>query len=895
MQQLTQWGPSHAYVNDLNLVVDRLSTDIANGLSEDEAAERLRSEGANAIQRTSDVQPIKILIEQFKSSVVILLLVAAGISSILREYLQTAGIIVAVFVNALVGFVTEFRAKVSLEKLSHLAGATARVRRNGKELLVSVSELVRGDVLLLQPGDRVPADCRLVEAPSLSVNESILTGESVPVWKTSSHSNSWEESVLFQGTSIAGGRALAVIISTGKDTRLGALAVSTRAIDDTATPLQIALDRLGQKLTWVTIVVCAIVGVLGITLRGLDLLRMLETSIALAVAAIPEGLPVVATLALAIGIRRMVRKRALVRCLTAVETLGCTTVICTDKTGTLTENKMKVTAAFTRNGNATFSGTGYEPDGMVNIIESGIAKDAAREELERTLIAGALCNDAVLQQKDNRWEVVGDPTEGALLVAARKLKFDERELAAQYTRIVELPFELERKRMSTMHGMDADDVMVFCKGSPEVLLPLCTRIGNGNSDEPLSEAERQSLLKRNTEMAAAGLRVLCIAQRKMPHGTICIDPANLETDLTFLGLVGMADSLRPNIEDAIMKCKRAGIRILMLTGDQQHTAEAVGRNIGIADVLARVTPEMKLSVVRELRSKGEIVAMTGDGVNDAPALKQSNIGVAMGESGSDLARDASDLVITDDNFATIVSAIEEGRAIYRNIKRAVAYLLTASLSSVMVVAVGILVNKELLLSPLQLLWLNLIMHIFPGIGLVMQRDTRSAMFVPPRDPRESILTPQTLWSIIARSCVVAAATSFTPMLSHREFAGAQDSSIFLVVVSLSLLMQSWSWLWDRSANADNAFSMKTISNGPMWGATILGVVMVLIAVYVPALQPILQTQPLDIIDWQVSLAVAVATFAVSLILSKITLGFQSKGRDQSAEKRMKDEAVSARL
>lgn len=872
MQELSRWAPCPAYTDSLERVVQSLCVDLDRGLAESEVKSRLEAEGANAITRVVDVRPFKILLEQFKSSVVILLLVAAVISAILNEYLQTVGIIVAVLINALIGFITEYRAKISLEKLSQLAGAVARVRRGNRERIISVNELVRGDLVVLQPGDRIPADLKLVEAPALSIDESIMTGESIPVWKSVSGQQDWELSVLFQGTSIASGRAKAIVIATGKDTRLGALATRTSEIDDSATPLQLGLEELGKRLTWFTIIICVIVGFVGVAFRGIDILHMLETSIALAVAAIPEGLPVVATLALAIGIRRMVRKKALVRRLTAVETLGCTTIICTDKTGTLTENKMMVNEIVTKGGATKFSGAGYDPHGEVL---------GSNAETERLLIAAALCNDASLQQTNERWQITGDPTEGALLVAARKTGLDDHKLVQQFPRIVEIPFDLNRKRMSTVHSED-DGIFVFCKGSPEIVLPLCPYVLSGDSIEQMSDTDRHQFMQRNHEMADAGLRVLAVAQKRIAQGKVCIDVDNLESDLTFLGLVAMSDSLRPNVEEAIARCKRAGIQILMLTGDQQRTAEAIARSIGITDVRSRVTPEMKLEVVRELRAKGEIVAMTGDGVNDAPALKQSNIGIAMGESGSDLARDASDLVITDDNFATIVSAIEEGRAIYRNIKRAIAYLLTASLSSVMVVAIGILFSKELLLTPLQILWLNLIMHVFPGIGLVMQRDTKDAMLLPPRTPGEPLLTKANIYSILVRSLIVSVATAFAPVLAHHGGTGASDSSIFLAVVSMCLILQSWSWLWDRSANAaGRAFRWSTLLNGPMLATSLIGCTLVVLAGQFPPLLAVLQTQPLDTHDWTVSLVVSFVTFALTLLLSRIDFTIDLKERLKS--------------
>lgn len=841
MQQIQKkWEPPTAYSEPVPTVVAGLATDVLTGLSKEIAKQRLESQGANAVGRQTGVNPLGILIEQFRGSVVILLLVAAGISAVLHEYLQTAGIIVAVIINAVVGFITEYQAKLSLEKLAKLAGAMARVKRDGTEQFIAVADLVPGDIVLLLSGDRVPADARLLEGASLSVDESILTGESVPAWKDASAKENFESAVLFQGTMVCSGRAKAVVITTGAQTRLGALACAIDAIDSNATPLEKDLDALGHVLTWLTLAICAIVGITGLITHALSPLHLLQTATALAVAAIPEGLPVVATLAMAIGIGRMVRKRALVRRLTAVETLGCTTVICTDKTGTLTENRMTVKEI---------------------VIDS--ADD--RNQKAQALVAAALCNDATIQidpSNPKNYKIVGDPTEGALLVAAQEAGLSPEELLVENPRIAEFPFDLNRKRMSTLHATTGGTTMLLaCKGSPETVIPLCTS---------MSAVKRAWLEAKNAELADMGLRVLAVAKREFNGYTICIDQQTLESDLTFLGLIGMSDTLRPEAKDAIEACRRAGIRIMMLTGDQPRTAEAIGHELSIdsADVLARVTPEMKLATVQQLQSQRQIVAMTGDGVNDAPALKQADIGIAMGLNGSDLARDASSLVITDDNFATIVSAIEEGRAIYRNIKRAVAYLLTASLSSLVVVALGVFFSKELLLTPLQLLWLNLIMHIFPGLGLVLQRDTKDSMLMPPRRPGEHILTREMIVHIVARALFVAAIAITTPLIAHRVGTGESHASIVLAVISIALILQSWSWLSDRSIDKQGKI-LASINplNIPMMVNTAVGVTLLLAALYLPALQPVLQTKPLSGQEMLVALATAFASFIVSFLFN----------------------------
>lgn len=863
-----QWQPPALYTDRIDVVHTALLDDIHAGLTTDIADARLQADGQNSLGASQKVEPLRILLDQFRSSVIVLLLIAAAISASLGEYLQTIGIIVAVFINAAIGFITEYQAKISLEKLARLSGSLARVKRDGVEKVVPVAQLVKGDILLLQPGDRVPADARLVESAALSVDESILTGESVPVWKGQGSGDDFEKSVLYQGTMIGSGRAKAIVVGTGMHTRLGSLACTIDSIDTAETPLQTDLNNLGYSLTWLTVGICIFVGLAGLFIAKLELMHLLQTAIALAVAAIPEGLPVVSTLALAIGIQRMVKKRALVRRLTAVETLGCTTIICTDKTGTLTENKMMVTRVVTARGISEFGGAGYIPSGSVINVDS---EPACEEDLQRTMIAAAMCNDATLQQSDKGWSVVGDPTEGALVVAARKVGLSEHELALDYARICELPFDLDRKRMSTLHAQPGRvEVVLFCKGSPESVLKMCSTFRSQGRVEPLTAAMRARFELQNKGLAAEGLRVLAVAERDFNERTICIDQQSLERDMTLLGLVAMADNLRPGVKRAIADCKAAGIKILMITGDQPITAQAIGRQLGIeeSEVLARVTPEMKLSVVQKLQSQGEVVAMTGDGVNDAPALKQADIGVAMGFSGSDLARDAASLVIVDDNFATIVAAVEEGRTIYRNIKRAVAYLLTASIASLLVIAMGVFVSRDVLLTPLQLLWLNLIMHVFPAFGLVLQRDTSNSMSIPPRRRTEHLLTRKTIQHIGLRALVVGAIAVLAPLAEFKLYNSFGGASMVLAVLSLGLILQSWSWLFDTSIDQYGIkFSPKVLFNVPMILNSAIGVGLLVLALYNPVLQPVLETKALNLSELMFACAAAGLAFFLSIVFA----------------------------
>ncbi len=814
----------------VSAAVARLGTDAAGGLSAGEAARRLVKCGRNEFQAVPRGQWFTILVSQFQSSVIYLLVVATALSLLGREFMQACGIAAALLINAAVGFATEMRAKLSLESLSRLAGGLVRTRRGGVEVELPASELVPGDIILLGAGCRVPADARIVECASLSVDESAMTGESVPVYKESEAGGEEQLSTaLWQGTLVASGRATALVVATGRGTRLGRLGRLVVVTGPGATPLAEQLERLGVQLTHLTIVICAIVSVIGL-IKQYPLMRMVETGIALAVAAIPEGLPVTATLALAYGITEMVRNKALVRRLPAVETLGCTSVICTDKTGTLTENKMNVTEVVTRDTVLVLTGRGYEPVGelKVNGGDGGDGGKRLSPSVVQLLNAAVLCNDARLEQHEGEdWHVHGDPTEGALLVAARKTGIDEDELRARRPRLAELPLDLARKRMATIDASPGTgSPTVSVKGSPGTVLPACTTILVGTQVVPLTEAEREWFLAENRRLAARGLRVLGFATRRIDAVPATPSAAEVERGLTLLGLTGIADMPRENVCQAVKECQDAGIRVIMLTGDQTTTAQAIAQELGIhspgtgkpdvltgaelselspdeleermqrISVLSRVTPEMKLEVVKYLQTRGEVVAMTGDGINDAPALKQSNIGVAMGLKGTDLAREAADLVITDDNFSTIVKAIEQGRFTYERIKRSVAYLLTASVASVTAIALGILTGNEgLFLKPLQLLYLNLIMHIFPSLGIVLQQGSPEVMRQQPRKRSEHILGPDVLYQITFRGLIVAV-VAYLVAASRPAGAGgaALSNTLVLSVLSVSLVLQSWCWL-----------------------------------------------------------------------------------------------------
>jgi len=864
----------------------------ATGLSDAAALERLKQFGENRIRKSKGQSALTIFTRQFQGTVVILLIVAASISYVSHEVIQAIGIISAVVINAVIGFFAEWKAKISLENLEALAGPTAQVLRGGNLREIAAQIVVPGDIVFLDAGARVPADLRLIDTTSLSIDESPMTGESVPVYKSvEADCESGNEAFLaWQGTLVVSGRGVGVVVATGEETRLGRLGKLLTTVEQQRTPLEVGLEGLGKQLTVLISVMCVLLMVIGIWHHE-NVWIMIQTSIALAVAAIPEGMPVVATLALAVGTQRMVKAKALIRQLSAVETLGCTTVICSDKTGTLTENQMTVTELVCLKRHLKISGNGYEPKGIISEHGKEISMTDATVMLE-TLRAAALCNDAKLENHgDVGWHVHGDPTEGALITAAGKAGLCKDELLRDFPRVAEICFDLTRKRMSTLHRDSDDKYHLYVKGSPEAVL---TQINN------LSDAERQWIKGKNEELAARGLRVLAVAKRIFDKQPDELTTETVEIDLEFLGLVGMSDRPRPEVAAAIENCKRAGIKVIMVTGDHPTTAGAIAGELGLikaeakgdpiltgaelsqmnsselrlalrqANVLARVTPELKLAVVNGLQSDGEIVAMTGDGVNDAPALRQANIGIAMGGSGTALAREASSMVITDDNFATVVKAVRQGRIIYDNIRKSIAYLLTASVASVICVLGCVLFDLGLAFTPLQLLWLNLIMHVFPGLGIVLQRGSSSVMNRPPRDKDESLIGGKTRIQILIRS-VLTSVTVLAVLKLHLLTGGAaiKLSTVGLAALSLVLLLQAWVW---AAPDAGEPKNKKFRLNWPMIINTGISFALLMVAIYVPPMQVILQTSFLSATEMLMLVAVSFVPALISSFISSCTDG-----------------------
>jgi Ca2+-transporting ATPase len=758
-------------------VLKELDTDLHKGLTEDEVKKRLEKYGYNELKKEEKISPFILFINQFKNILIIILIVAIVLSALVGEVVDAVIIAVIVVFCAVLGFIQEYRAERALEALKKMLSPTITALRGGKEEEVPSKELVPGDILLLEAGDKIPADARLVENHSLRCDEAPLTGESVPVGKDIKPllevvRVSDRRNMVFTGTIVTYGRGKAAVTSTGMRTEFGKIAEEVTAVETEKTPLEKRTEEIGKWLGIISLIICFLVAGISVVREiftgKIDfpfIVTMVMFAVALAVAAVPEALAAIVTGALAIGMHQMAQRNALVRKMPAVETLGCTTVICSDKTGTLTKGEMTVRKIFTGGKAIEVIGAGYEPKGEFKGSEIDIKNS---KSLQMLLQGGLLCSDAILEEKEGKWFVKGDPTEGALVVAAVKVGLHETEMRIENTRIEEIPFSSERKRMTTIHQMADGKRMAFTKGAPEVVLQRCSHILDDGGMRELKETERGQILKANEEMAQAALRVLGFAYRDCPDSISCTEE-HLEHDLVFLGLAGMMDPPREEAIEATKVCKQVGIKPIMITGDHKLTAVAIAKEIGIykegdqvltgeelekmsdeeygkivaqVTVYARVSPMDKLKIVKAWKARGEVVAMTGDGVNDAPALKQADIGVAMGISGTDVAKEASDMVLNDDNFATIVKAIERGRWIYDNIKKYLTYLLRCNITEVVVIGGVVVISgpEYLPLLPAAILYMNLATDGLPALALGVAPPDPDLMQRPPRNPKESVFS-----------------------------------------------------------------------------------------------------------------------------------------------------------
>jgi len=758
--------------------IKELGTDIHNGLTDDEVKKRLERYGYNELKKEERASPFILFLNQFKNALIIILLIATILSAVVGEMLDAALIFIIVVFCAVLGFIQEFRAERALEALKKMLSPVITVLRQGKEEEVSSKELVAGDILLLEAGDKIPADARLVENHSLRCDEAPLTGESMPVGKDVKPMSadirvSDRKNMVFTGTTVTFGRGKAVVTSTGMNTEFGKIAEEVTEIKAEKTPLEKRTEEIGKWLGIIALGICFLVAGISIVRESMSgkvdipfIITMVMFAVSLAVAAVPEALAAIVTGALAIGMHQMAKRNALVRKMPAVETLGCTTVICSDKTGTLTKGEMTIRKIYIMDKLIEVTGAGYAPQGEFR--DSETIDMTKHQTLRLFLQAGLLCNDALLEEKEGKWLIKGDPTEGALIVAAAKAGLHQKEMRLENPRIEEIPFSSERKRMTTIHSMENGNKIAFMKGASEVVLERCAYISDSNGKRAITDEERSKILKANEEMALSALRVLGVAYRELPHSGIYTEDA-VENEMVFLGLTGMMDPPREEAIEATKVCKQVGIKPVMITGDHKLTAVTIAKEIGIYNegdlvftgediertsdeefeknvdkvtVYARVSPHDKLKIVKAWKKRGEVVAMTGDGVNDAPALKHADIGVAMGITGTDVAKEASDMVLSDDNFATIVNAIERGRWIYDNIKKYLTYLLRANATEVAFIGgIVLIMGPEYLpLLPAAILYINLVTDGLPALALGVAPPDHDIMQRPPRNPKESIFS-----------------------------------------------------------------------------------------------------------------------------------------------------------
>ena len=862
---------------DVDAVARDLGTDGRAGLSSVAAAEKLRTIGPNELREKKGRGPLAIFLDQFKSLMIWVLIAAALIAGFLKEWVDTLAILAIVILNAILGLIQEYRAEKSLAALKKLSAPTSKVIRDGVVRTVPARELVPGDLVEVEAGDYVPADCRVAwHTGNFAVQEASLTGESMPVGKTDIALEDKDvplaerANILYLGTSVVSGKARAIVAETGMQTELGRIAGLIQEIRKETTPLQRKLEQFSKFLIYLCFVLVGLVFGLEL-LRGGQLVDMFLTSVSLAVAAIPEGLPAVVTIALALGVQRMVRRHVLIRKLPSVETLGCATVICSDKTGTLTKNEMTVRAVWTSRDAFEVTGTGYIPAGEFRTVDR-VVDPCDHPDLIRTLIVGVLCNNARLSVDGGNVSVFGDPTEIAILSAAAKAGVWKAEEEADYDLLEELPFDSERKKMSVVLR-SGHDLTAFTKGAPDLLLNDCCRVLEGGAERQLTEADRDRIMKANDAFADQALRVLAVAYRNLEREPHSYSAVAIERDLTFAGLVAMIDPPRPEVREAMAKCRTSGIRTVMITGDHKNTAVAIARELGFygpdavaltgedvdrlddaaldasverVAVYARVSPEHKLRAVRAWRRKGEIAAMTGDGVNDAPAVKEADIGVAMGITGTDVTKEVSDMVITDDNFASIVAAVEEGRGIYDNIRKFIHFLLSCNLGEILVMFVAALFGYPVPLLPIQILWVNLVTDGLPALALGVDPVDPDIMDRPPRDPKEPVVTGARGWIIGLQGTLIAACSlgAFLFVLLYEQEGIERARTAALATLACSQLFHAFNC---RSLRR-SIFGLKFSTNPQLVGAVVLSFLLQMAIIYVPVFQPVFKTLPLSLVD-----------------------------------------------
>jgi Ca2+-transporting ATPase len=893
--------------------IKEMATDLVTGLSDQEAKARLDKYGLNQLKEKKSHSLWFIFLEQFKDFIIWVLIVAALISGFLQEWVDALAIIAIVILNAIMGFVQEYRAEKALTTLKKLASPSSKVIRQGDHKVIPSSELVPGDIIELEAGDHVPADSRLVSVTAhFTTQEASLTGESNPVIKTAYSLDEKDipladrANIVYMGTSVTSGKAKALVVETGMQTELGRIADMIQEIKQEVTPLQRKLEQFGKRIVLLSFVLVALVFLLSV-LRGGKILDVFLMAVSLAVAAIPEGLPAVVTIALTLGVQKMVKRHALIRKLPSVETLGSTTVICSDKTGILTKNEMTIQAIFADGNVFKVTGIGYEPKGEFLHDEKPINPNEY-PGLNKTLLCGALCNSSQLVKNDDTYRIIGDPTEGAILACAAKMGLWKDALEEKFPFVDEIPFDSERKMMSIIRK-DKGKLVIFTKGAPDILLDNCTSIEEKGIIRELTDKDREVILQANNDLADQALRVLAVAYSPLNGDSNISDSDLIEKDLTFVGLVAMIDPPREEVREAIKMCKTAGIKTVMITGDHKNTAAAIARDLGffeqnslaitgaeldkldddeftreieIIPVYARVSPENKLRIVRSWRKKGEIVAMTGDGINDAPAVKEADIGIAMGRTGTDVTKEVSDMVITDDNFASIVAAIEEGRGIYENIKKFIHYLLSCNVGEILVMFVASLTGMPVPLLAVQILWINLVTDGLPALALGIDPIDPNIMQRPRRDPSEPVVTKQGGLVILVQGTFIALCTLFafgfvlvtkgTGLFAKGESIGlGQARTAAFVVLVCSELFRSFSF---RSMT-ESVFKVGFFANMKLIYAVLLSFLLQMSIVYIPFLQTIFKTEPLGVTTWVLMVVLSSLPFWSMEFMKAITKNWKS--------------------
>lgn len=841
-----------------------LNTSPLQGLSADEAKQRLEQYGYNAFEKKKNSSLIEKFFSQFKSFMIIVLLIAAVISGVVGQqsgegFVDALIILAIVIINAIIGVAQESKAENSLAALEKLSAPQCEVLRDGKSVTIEARELVPGDVVILETGDAVPADLRLIEAVNLKIQEAALTGESVPSDKNTDLilndvSIGDRDNMAYSSTNVSYGRGVGVVVETGMRTEVGKIASMIQSVPDSKTPMQIRLDDLGKMLAVAALVICVVIFVVGL-LQGRELLTMFMTAVSLAAAAIPEGLPAVSTIVLAIGVQRLVKKNAIVRNLPSVETLGSTSVICSDKTGTLTQNKMTVLK--------------IDIDG--NTLD---APEELNEEQKLLVTASVLANDAQFTNNETGELIaIGDPTETALLDFGLKYNLNKGKLVGAQARVAEIPFDSERKMMTTIHQSSDSKLIVYTKGGLDEVLACCNRVLRNGVEIPIHDLERKEIISRNEAMAKQALRVLAVGYKSIDQLPKVINSSSIESDFVFIGLLAMMDPPREEVKMAVKECRSAGIKPVMITGDHKITAVAIAEQLGIKAtddialtgidvenmsddellekvdhiaVYARVSPEHKVRIVKAFQRKGNVVAMTGDGVNDAPALKLANIGVAMGIVGTDVTKEASDVVLTDDNFATIVTAVSEGRRIYDNILKAVNFLLSTNIGEVLVLLTAMLLGWAVPLLPIQILWINLVTDSLPALALSVDSADKGIMQRKPIDSKQNILTGPFAVRIVLQGIMLAVLSLIAYYIGFSTSSG--NVGVGQTMTFAVLAFTQVTHLFNIRSNRNSAF-VNMFSNKLLWGAIILASGMMWAVLEIPALQNIFHVEQLTGMQW----------------------------------------------